>query len=368
MRYSRIFIYLFLLSSCVSPYDFSSSEYHEAVVVEGMITDQTGPYLVKISKAVPILNQVLKTQWITGASVQISDDRGNNETLHEASDGHYYTNSIQGVVGVSYTLSIVTKEGVVYTSSPEKLLPVGDFSNLHAEFRQVEEPTYYNQVKSPNGFNIYLDSDLLPEQESRAWWRWTGTFEIMTYPQFRTRPVPSRTGTTIVPDPVPCSGYISRGGALVQQSPCTCCYCWITQYNSIPEISDPQLVINGKLKNQYVGFVEANVRTFFDKYYLEVEQLSLSQSVYDFWKKVKVQKSNSSNLFQTPPPRSGSNISSTSPEATPVIGYFAASAVKKHVITILRSDVPYHLNPIDTLASSCVEAYKLSTTSRPVFW
>src|SRR5260221_13328222 len=99
-----------------------------------------------------------------------------------------------------------------YQSSEEQLTAVGDYSNIHAEFQQVEEATYFNQVKSPNGFNIYLDSEVLPEQQNRVWWRWTGTFEILTYPQFRTKPVPSRTGTTIVPDPVPCSGYISRSG------------------------------------------------------------------------------------------------------------------------------------------------------------
>ncbi|MBI1769464.1 MAG: DUF4249 domain-containing protein [Bacteroidetes bacterium] len=369
MKYSRFIIFFLLLDSCVSPYDINSSQYHQSIVVEGMITDQPGPHVVKISKAVQIRDQVLKTEWVTGATVIIKDDIGNSETLVEKSSGNYYASTIQGMIGRSYSLVISTKSGESYESSRERLLPVGDFTDLRAEFQMNQETNYLDQVKSRNGFKIFLNSEVLPSQESRVWWRWTGTFEILTYPQFRTRPVPNRSGLTVlVPDPVPCSGFINRSGALVQASPCTCCICWVTQYNQIPEISDPRFINNGRIDNQYIGFIETNVRTFYDKYYLEVEQLSVSQAVYDFWKKVKIQKENSSNLFQTPPPKTSGNITALSADATPVIGYFSASSVVKHSIVLKREDVPYHLNPIDTLAISCTDAYKFSSTSKPTFW
>lgn len=370
MRYSKIIFYTLLLTSCVTPYDVKTSQYVDTMVVEGLITNEPGPYLVKISKAVPIQYQLKNTEWVTGAVVTIKDDQGNSEKLIETSPGNYYTSSTQGQVGRSYSISIVTKEGQSYESTKQKMLPVGDFSNLRVEFAQNETPSYQNRVKSLNGFNIYLDSDVLPEQETRVWWRWAGTFEILAYPRLRTKPVRRGVEIVDVPDPAPCSGYIydTRYQAFFQTGPCTCCTCWVTQYNPDPQISDAKFINNGKIYKQQIGFIEANVRTFYDKYYLQVEQLSVSQEVYDFWKIVKLQKGNSSNLFQVPPPKSNSNIYSTTSSGTLIVGYFTASSVKSHTLTIERNQVPYKLYEIDTLPMSCVDAYKYSSNKKPLFW
>jgi hypothetical protein len=142
----------------------------------------------------------------------------------------------------------------------------------------------------------------------------------------------------------------------------------VTQYNQVPLISDPKFTANGEIKRHNLGFIEANRRTFYNKYYLAVDQMSVSQTIYNFWKNVIVEKGNSSNLFQTPPPRITGNISSTTPNSVAAIGYFAASSIKTHSLVIYREDVPYQLRLIDTLAYSCTQAYKYSSTKQPTFW
>lgn len=379
MRLSRIILYsLFLFSACVTPFDVSNN-FQEILVVEGMISDQPGPYLVKISKAIPIDQQLDKLVVVSNATVTIQDDQGNSEPLTEQTSGNYYTKFFQGIVGRSYSLKIITQEGAIYQSATEKLLPIGDFSNLRSEFRQNEPPLTNGQVTSTNGFNIYLDSEVLPEQEERVWWRWIGTYEIFTFPELRLKILatnPPREPPLLIPDPPPCSGYTivnanrpsaTKFGPLAD---CQCCTCWVSQYSDVPLISDPKFIANGKINNQYIGFIEANRRTFYSKYYIEVEQLSVSKAVYDFWKNVLTQKGNSSNLFQTPPPKTKGNISVVTANSTPVVGYFAASSIKKHAITLNRSDVEthYRLLPIDTIKESCVTAQKYSTTKKPIFW
>src|SRR5579872_154132 len=139
MKLSSSIIYVFLfLIACVTPYEINTI-FQAQLVVEGLITDQPGPYQVKLSRTVPIQDQTLATDWVVGASVIVEDDQGNSETLVEMSPGNYYTNSFQGVVGRSYHINIATNDGNVYQSSTEKLLPVGDFSNLRYEFVQNEE-------------------------------------------------------------------------------------------------------------------------------------------------------------------------------------------------------------------------------------
>jgi hypothetical protein len=373
MKISRLSIYLLLLTSCVSPYEIKPAQYHDGIVVEGLISDQPGPYVVKITKVSPITDYINQPEAVAGASIVIYDDEGTVETLTEKSPGNYYTNSIQGVIGRSYYITVATPDGSTYQSTPEKLTPVGDIKNVNYEFVQNEDPFKSRQITSKNGFNVYLDGEVLPSQEGRVWWRWNGTFHIFTYPKLKMKvvpkPGPPQEPPPMIPDPPACSGwlYYARSG-FYQIGTCQCCDCWVTQYNQLPLLSDPALTKGNEINSQFVGFVEANVRTFYDKYYMQIDQLSVSQSMYDFWKRVKQEQSNSSNLFQTPPAKTGGNIIPTSIGATNVVGYFAASSMKTYILTLSRSDVPYGVQPIDTIADACTAPYKNSTTAKPIFW
>jgi hypothetical protein len=386
MKFRVLTAVIFLiLGSCVDTFTVNTS-FQPTIVVEGLITDQSGPYLVKISRALPITTsaQLQTTQASeTGAIVIIQDDLGNSETLIEKSSGSYYTSLFQGVIGRTYSISIKTKDGGVYQSTPEKMLPVGDFSNLRYEFLQNEPPPPilsawpYHNFKTTNGFKIYIDSEVLPEQEGRVWWRWLGTFKIKAYPALQKEYVSDqkrpRDMSILVPDVDLCSGALdinrhTKDSYLSPVGPCTCCECWVTEYSNTPLVSNPKFISNGKIDGYNVAFIESNRRTFYEKYYLEIEQLSVSSTIYNFWKNIKTQEGNSSNLFQTPPPKTGGNVESTSPNAIRIIGYFAASAVKKHSLLMERQDVPYDVGVIDTLALDCRKAYKYSTSARPIFW
>ena len=67
MRLSRFTIGFILLCSCVDEYDLPSV-YSEAIVVQGMITDQPGPYVVQIIKTKAINDQSDSTRTVRGAT------------------------------------------------------------------------------------------------------------------------------------------------------------------------------------------------------------------------------------------------------------------------------------------------------------
>src|SRR5258708_19249966 len=114
-----------------------------------MITDQPGPYLVKLFRSLPLDDQLNKTDWVKGAQVSIVDDQGADEALIEVNPGNYQTVSIQGVVGRTYHIHISTEEGAMYESIPEKLLAVGDINNLHSQFEQKVSPLYLDHSNPP---------------------------------------------------------------------------------------------------------------------------------------------------------------------------------------------------------------------------
>lgn len=353
-----------LIYSCVSPYTRTDQAYAESLVIQGMITDELGPYEVIVSKTIPITRQgtsQIVPQGVSGATVIIFDDRGNSEQLKEKSTGYYYTTTFQGMVGRSYHLTVATTDGNAYKSSVQKLLPVGDFE-YSSEFKQVEDPFAGDQITSKNGFEVSINSKLDPEQEGRVWWRTIGTYHVETYPAYRKRWKSVGPSLVFVSDPPACA-ITSFHDPI-----CHCCDCWIIEFDREPLLSDPRFINNGEIHDLKMGFVPVTRRTMYDKYVLEIQQLSVSQDVYNFWKLVQVNSLNSSNLFQTPPPRTVGTFTAQSPSPKPVVGYFAASSIKRRYVTFTPSMVPYKIYQIDYVTESCLEVYKNSTNKKPLFW
>jgi hypothetical protein len=75
-------------------------------VIEGDITDQPGPYLVRIFQTTAFYNSN-NFKGIAGAKVQIEDNQGNNELLADNGEGNYYTRRLRGSPGNTYTLTVI---------------------------------------------------------------------------------------------------------------------------------------------------------------------------------------------------------------------------------------------------------------------
>jgi hypothetical protein len=365
---------ILFLDSCVEPFNINLTEGEATMVVDGEITDQAGPYTIRLFRTADLQSQFERTVWITDAQVWIYDDSGGQEQLTQTQPGHYSTSpsGIVGQIGRTYHARITTNDGSNYESIPEKMLPVGDILDLYHEFEQNEDPEESRHINTTNGFKLFVDSELLPEQNGLIRWRWKSTFEILTYPQFKTKAEFQGRATVIVPDPPQCSGYFRRGNNAVQFDDCFCCACWIEQFSLVPILSKNGLNRTGLLTKNQVAFIPASRRLFHKKFHIELEQLSVSQSVYDFWKKVEAQKNSGSDLFQTPPPATVGNIKALTPNSLPARGIFSASSIKTKRIFIDREEIPYFLPKIDTIKESCLKVYKIkdanSTTTKPVFW
>ncbi|MCP4178357.1 MAG: DUF4249 family protein, partial [bacterium] len=74
-----ILIITFIYSSCIEKYNPQFNNYENLLVVEGMISNNPGPYIVKLSSSTSVTNPV-KTN-ISGAIITIFDNEGNSEIL-----------------------------------------------------------------------------------------------------------------------------------------------------------------------------------------------------------------------------------------------------------------------------------------------
>ena len=95
---------LFISCEKVVYIDLNTSDPHP--VVEANITNQAGPYTVKLSRSVNYYDANIFPA-ITDATVTISDNSGNSEILKQTSDGIYQTSTTQGIPGRTYSLKIL---------------------------------------------------------------------------------------------------------------------------------------------------------------------------------------------------------------------------------------------------------------------
>jgi hypothetical protein len=113
----------FVAASCTKDIHLNLKNASGLIVIEGFITNDSGPYYVVISKTITFYDSNTLVP-VTGAKVIITDDAGNRDSLTSVYyPGLYLTQSIQGTVGRTYHLS-VNVEGKQYDASSVMNPPV----------------------------------------------------------------------------------------------------------------------------------------------------------------------------------------------------------------------------------------------------
>ena len=107
------------------------------LVVEGLITDEPGPFGVSLTFTIPVYDKwndaVSDYPPVSGAEVQIIDDKGNTYMLFENEAGWYETEEkdLHGIPGINYTLMITTPDGRQYESSPVLMQEAPEIDRVH---------------------------------------------------------------------------------------------------------------------------------------------------------------------------------------------------------------------------------------------
>ncbi|MPS63818.1 MAG: DUF4249 domain-containing protein [Chryseobacterium sp.] len=152
-----IILSLSLVISCEKEIDLNLEDQSGQIVIEGNVTDQTGPYFVKITKSVAF-TEANQYPAVENAQVVLSDNTGQTETLQYAGNGTYKTSNFVGHSGRTYTLKI-NAEGKQY--SAQSIMPEAvSFDGLEQDSFKVGGETSYTLLPlftdpSPLG-NRYL--------------------------------------------------------------------------------------------------------------------------------------------------------------------------------------------------------------------
>jgi hypothetical protein len=120
------------LTSCQKVISIDLNSASPQLVVEADVSDQPGPYFVRLSNTVNF-SEIKEIPAVTGAAVEISDSSGSSELLKEVNAGIYQAHTLIGVPGHTYRLTV--KVGAqTYESVSKMPYPVG---NLSLELKRV---------------------------------------------------------------------------------------------------------------------------------------------------------------------------------------------------------------------------------------
>ena len=124
-------IAIILFTGCEKIINVDLVEAKPQLVIEGLITDGTGPYTVKLSKTGSYFNKAV-LPLVSKAVVVISDNQGAIDTLKESKPGIYLTSKIRGIPGRTYSLMVLSDK-IKYTASSTM------FSHVNIDLLKLEK-------------------------------------------------------------------------------------------------------------------------------------------------------------------------------------------------------------------------------------
>lgn len=361
-----------LMSACVERVEFNVPNPELLTIIEGRITDQKGAYSINISKGLSLDSDSSVSSRVSGAQVTLFDNSGNNEQFIEVAPGRYQTKgAIQGEIGHSYFVRVLMPDGAIFESEIDTLTEGGEILAITHEFetRQVEQSW---GTTDASVFNIYIDASTGNSSNNYVRWKYTGVYKVETYPELNMTWNPPYSPYKT---PRPCSGYVvvpgpeGSGGLLQKIGECTCCTCWINNFETIPQVSDNQFVSDGLFKRIKVGEVPLLREAFEDKFMVVVEQSGMTRKVFDFFNLIRNQKINASNIFQPPSGELIGNFRAINSN-NKVVGIFWASSISQKTLFLSKKDLPYPLPPFpfDGKLDACYALFPNATTQRPLLW
>lgn len=271
-RFLPLLALVFFFSSCEDVIELDIDQGPVRLVVDGMITDEAGPYSVRLTNTNSFTDES-SVPVVQDALVIIKSSMGEFDTLSYTENGIYQSNFIQGGYGINYQLYIQTTDGNEYETFPEEIRPMGDLDSLALLFNY--------QIGGGGGF--------LPE----------GLFPVINYVE------------------LPGIDYVrwkTYRNDTLQNTPGD------LSIESDEGFADDTIVV----EQRPISFI-----VFDEDDKVTIERVSLTKTAYEFWLSVANQTTGSGSPFDTPPAPIKGNVYNINDSKDLVLGYFGASSVKR---------------------------------------
>lgn len=340
MKNNRNIFYIAFLSLCaysceqiigIDPGIFSE----ETLVIEGGVTNLPPPYSIKLRTVSNVTGTGTNTLGI-GASVIISDDKGNSEILIEQSAGNYATvnEEITGLIGNAYKLNIRLRNGEEYNS----------------EFDIMPEPVDVSRLYEEKIVEDIINDDLIV-LGTRTFHK---IFSEIVNDDDKTTYIKSNQEMTIIEQEIGLNTGCEGFGPTK---------CYVLRGSIISEL---YLTSNLNVSSDVFGFEIAEVPVEFrGLYYSKFSLESISAKAYDFYEAIEEQLEREGTIFDPSITKVPSNISPVGGVTRNVEGFFRAYSVTTAEICYDRSKVMVTVDIPSPLCEFCWDFFAPAVRELP---
>ena len=309
---------LLVSSSCREEFMPDVEKYDNLLVVDGMITNEPGPYTIRLSRS----SNVNKPDYnpLPDCQVILHEKAGSSEVLKEVEPGVYKTDSggIRGQVGKSYKLEINTPDGERYESEFIPMQPPVAIDTVKAELQYRETNKYPRPL---GGYQFYLSTEPAGEGDSYFLWKFEETYQY--HSEFRIHMIYRGMGIENFPN---------------RDSLYTC---WKTQDVSQIFVGSTRGLTSSKIDHEPIHYISTETKRLQVRYSLLVKQYSINSSAYSHWKAIKEQVAGDDFLFSSQPYQIRGNVYNTDNHNEAVLGFFTVGSVSKKRFFFNKPDAEF---------------------------
>jgi hypothetical protein len=322
---SILLSFAIIILGCKDEFLLETTNSKPIMVVDGIISNEPGPYTIKISLNSPLpLNEKVNLE---GCTVSLFENSDISEVLIEKEPGVYVTSEggIQGSVGNNYSISIITPEGKEYNTEPQEMREPIEIDSVYAEFMFLDDENY---VLGLPGYKFYTTTRVAQNKDTYILWDMFETYQYTA--DYQLHSILTSNGTVLVGlDTSDIFSDVYR--------------CWKTQNTGNILTGKTSNLTIPKLSNQPLHFVGTDSRKLQERYSLLLKQYSLGKEAYYYWKSIEDQISGVNFLVATQPYNITGNIKNINNHDEPVYGYFTvASVTQKRTFVNRPSDVGFY--------------------------
>jgi len=283
--------------SCIDSYDPEITTYENLLVVDGNISNEPGPYIVRLS----LSSSVADPQFIpvVNATIKILNNLGDIFLLSETEPGIYQTDpTATGVVGRSYKIEVITATGKVYYSHFEEIKkPVA----IDTVFHEIVTRQHADYDYDLYGYEFLVNTEVAEDHETYFKWDLEATYQYQSEYTIR---------------------WYYDGVLHWFHGPDSLYNCWKSNKINSIYISATNALSEPIVSMFPLNFVSTETREISVRYSLLVKQRSISKEAYTYWNEVKKQNGGGSSLYSTQPYFIRGNVFNQADPEEPVLGYF----------------------------------------------
>jgi hypothetical protein len=310
---------LVFIVGCSEVYEPDVDEVDPFLSIEGFISTKPGPQYVYIMRS-KSYNDRPYFVGEAGAIVYVTDSLGKHFNYENMGNGVYRADLTEGngiEIGYTYILQIITRDGTIFRSTPQKVVQSPEIANLYCEFgRQtiLTENTYGDAFEQEfEGINLMIETNGILPSDNYYLYHYTGyeehhsfiQYELTEYQIFRHRHLSGK-------------------------------------YSNIIHTVNADEFGDFEVKNEKLLFIVTNDMTNYDPIVpdtftvngtrwegllFRLEQLSLSSDAYTFYRDAEQQLAAEGHLFDPTFTQITGNITCVSDPPKRVVGVFYAADI-----------------------------------------